>query len=124
MKAKTTIKHAKTALVLALYGVELTAESQANDGFSKALNEGANACFTIRVVDNEGIPVQGASIESRFDASLNAPGSVKAFLTDTKPVKWVHSYFIGNSLFDIRKLYEKLVKQISSTKPEEDQDNE
>ena len=52
MKAKTTIKHAKAALVLALYGVVLTPESQANDGFSKALNEGANACFTIRVVDN------------------------------------------------------------------------
>ena len=86
MKAETAIKHAKTALVLALYGVALTAESQANDGFSKALNEGANACFTIRVVDNEGIPVQGASIESRFDASFNAPGSVKAFLTDTNGI--------------------------------------
>lgn len=41
-----------------------------------------------------------------------------------KPVKWVHSYFIGNSLFDTRKLYEELVKQIGSTKTKEEQANE
>jgi len=86
MKAKSAINHAKTALVLALCGVVLTVESQADDGFSKALNEGATACLTIRVVDDEGNPVQGASIESRFDAAFKASGSVKAFLTDTNGI--------------------------------------
>ena len=32
-------------------------------------------------------------------------------------VKWIHSYFIGNSLFDTTVLYEALVKEIGSTKP-------
>ena len=41
-----------------------------------------------------------------------------------KTVKWVHSYFIGNSLFDTRKLYEELVKQIGSTQAKEEQENE
>ena len=31
---------------------------------------------------------------------------------------WIHSYFIGNSMFDTQVLYEKLVEQIGSTKQE------
>jgi len=32
---------------------------------------------------------------------------------------WVHSYFIGNSLFETTILFEALVEQIGSTKPKE-----
>ena len=37
---------------------------------------------------------------------------------DEKEVPWIHSYFIGNSLFDTTILYEALVEQIGSTKPQ------
>ena len=59
---------------------------------------------------------QGCNVDMAYDCNPAEENNT--------PVKWVHSYFIGNSLFDTRKLYEKLVKQIGSTKPEEDQDNE
>ena len=32
-----------------------------------------------------------------------------------KKVNWIHSYFIGNSLFDTKKLYEKLADEINTT---------
>ena len=35
---------------------------------------------------------------------------------DVEEMPWVHSYFIGNSLFDTRVLYEALVQIIGSTK--------
>ena len=35
---------------------------------------------------------------------------------DVEEMPWVHSYFIGNSLFDTRVLYEALVQMIGSTK--------
>ena len=38
---------------------------------------------------------------------------------DEKEVPWIHSYFIGNSLFDTTILYEALVEQIGTTKTKE-----
>ena len=49
--------------------------------------------------------------EGTSDPLLGNPGS--------KIVNWKHSYFIGNSLFDTKKLYEKLVEKISPNKPKE-----
>ncbi|MBR4257937.1 MAG: hypothetical protein IKQ17_02790, partial [Kiritimatiellae bacterium] len=43
---------------------------------------------------------------------------------DEGMVNWIHSYFIGKSLFDTKLLYEKLVGHIGSTKPKERVDNE
>jgi hypothetical protein len=43
---------------------------------------------------------------------------------DEGMVNWIHSYFIGKSLFDTKLLYEKLVGHIGSTKPKERADNE
>ena len=37
---------------------------------------------------------------------------------DDKELPWIHSYFIENSLFDTKILYETLVEQIGSTKPQ------
>ena len=37
-------------------------------------------------------------------------------------VNWIHSYFIGNSLFDTKKLYEKLVEEINQNKPKKAND--
>ena len=37
-------------------------------------------------------------------------------------VNWIHSYFIGNSLFDTKKLYEKLVEEINPNKPKKGND--
>ena len=37
----------------------------------------------------------------------------------SKKINWIHSYFIGNSLFDTKKLYEKLVEKINPCKLEE-----
>ena len=50
---------------------------------------------------NEGAP----------DPQMGNPGS--------EIVDWKHSYFIGNSPFDTKKLYEKLVEKISPKKPKE-----
>ena len=37
--------------------------------------------------------------------------------TGSKECNWKHSYFMGNSLFDTKKLYEKLVEEINPHKP-------
>ena len=43
---------------------------------------------------------------------------------DDKELPWIHSYFIGNSLFDTAVLYDAIVKQIGSTNPKEVKKNE
>ena len=35
--------------------------------------------------------------------------------SEIQAVNWVHSYFIGNSLFDTKKLYDKIITEINST---------
>ena len=59
--------------------------------------------------------------------SGNTDGSQDEFEVENDEeieVDWVHSYFIGKSLFDTKLLYEKLVGHIGSTKPNERTDNE
>ena len=40
---------------------------------------------------------------------------------ENEEVDWKHSYFIGNSLFDTKKLYEKLVEKINPKRTKEGQ---
>ena len=86
MTTNHTTNRAKAAFLLAICGIVLAVEGRADGDFDKALKEGATACLTIRVVDDEGSPVQDATIEARFDAAFNAPGSVGTFLTDTNGI--------------------------------------
>ena len=76
-----------------------------------------------------GIPVQGNILDRQNEAedvirNINmarncVPGTDEDKANESeKELPWIHSYFIENSLFDTKILYEALVEQIGSTKPQ------
>ena len=58
----------------------------ADSDLSRAIKYGAVAQLTVRVIDDENLPVGGVEIKARFDAALSATGEVKSFVTDTNGV--------------------------------------
>ena len=68
-----------------------------------------------------GRPLQGeASGQTDSDDVMirNADMARDCVPAGRKELPWIHSYFIQNSLFDTQVLYEVMVKQIGSTKPQ------
>ena len=63
----------------------------------------------------------GGAVICNIDMAVDCnPENLKKRNGDPKKAaKWIHSYFIGNSLKDTYLLYEKMVERIGSTIPKE-----
>ena len=69
-----------------LLAVPLLAVTRADRDFYRAIESGATAQLTVKVVDDVGRPVGGVNIEARFAPAFNAPGEKKLFTTDTNGI--------------------------------------
>ena len=69
-----------------LLTVPLLAVTRADRDFYRAIESGATAQLTVKVVDDVGRPVGGVNIEARFAPAFNAPGEKKLFTTDTNGI--------------------------------------
>ena len=63
--------------------------AKADKEFLHAIQYGAVAELLVRVVDDEGRPVDGAKVDARFDSAMLAPGEVKIVSTDTNGVAMI-----------------------------------
>ncbi len=119
-----------------IYGEGGSAFLQANDMVRwYALSHGIPAesfAAGANLVPKWGPAIHG-SISTRTDYNKGLIRNVnmaKNCIPDGRGIKelpWIHSYFIQNSLFDTKVLYEALVEKIGTTKtvkPKEDGDNE
>lgn len=86
MMTKSAIVHAKIIFLSALCMMAFVIEGHEDDAFLTALKKGAIADLTIKVVDDEGSPVQGALIKTRFDAAFYASESFKSFTANTNGI--------------------------------------
>ena len=108
-----------------IYGEGGSAFLQANDMVRwYALSHGIPAesfAAGANPVPKWGRPLQGeASGQTDSDDVMirNADMARDCVPAGRKELPWIHSYFIQNSLFDTQVLYEVMIKQIGSTKPQ------
>ena len=82
MNSKSTIIMMK----MMLFTMSSLASAHADRDFYHAIQYGATAKLTVRVVDDIEQPVSGAIIEARFDPAFNTSGEVKSFIGDTNGI--------------------------------------
>ena len=74
----------KSRAIVALFWVSsLSALARPDKDFINAIQRGANAELTVRVVDDAKQPVGDAKVRVRFDSAFKASGEVKSLVTDT-----------------------------------------
>ena len=71
------------AIVALFWASSLSALARPDKDFINAIQRGANAELTIRVVDDAKQPVGDAKVRVRFDSAFKASGEVKSLVTDT-----------------------------------------
>ena len=69
-----------------LLTVPLLAVTCADRDFYRAIESGATAQLTVKVVDDVGRPVGGVKIEACFEAAFSASGEEKSLTTDTNGI--------------------------------------
>ena len=75
----------RLTLAVVVFASSLVFASPDKD-FISAIQRGAKAKLTVRVVDDAKQPVGDANVRVRFDSAFKAPGEVKSLVTDTNGV--------------------------------------
>lgn len=89
MKTDYWIRNVVTAALAAMCGIFFTMDVHAHDAnhdILHAIEKGATAQLTIKVVDDEDKPVGDVKVEARFDAAVRVSGEVRSFITDTNGI--------------------------------------
>ena len=73
----------KHMMLIGLFFVSSSVFASPDKDFINAIQRGANAELTIRVVDDVKQPIGDAKIRVRFDSAFKASGEVKSLVTDT-----------------------------------------
>ena len=73
----------KRMMLIVLFFVSSSVFARPDKDFINAIQRGANAELTIRVVDDAKQPVGDAKVRVRFDSAFKASGEVKSLVTDT-----------------------------------------
>ena len=73
----------KHMMLIVLFFVSSSVFASPDKDFINAIQRGANAELTIRVVDDAKQPVGDAKVRVRFDSAFKASGEVKSLVTDT-----------------------------------------
>ena len=76
----------KHMMLIVLFFVSSSVLASPDKDFINAIQRGANAELTIRVVDDAKQPVGDAKVRVRFDSAFKASGEVKSLVTDTNGI--------------------------------------
>ena len=79
----------KRMMLIVLFFVSSSVFASPDKDFINAIQRGANAELTVRVVDDAKQPVGDAKLRVRFDSAFKASGEVKSLVTDTNGVAFV-----------------------------------
>ena len=79
----------KSVILAVLFLAFSTVLARPDKDFINAIQRGANAELTVRVVDDAKQPVGDEKLRVRFDSAFKASGEVKSLVTDTNGVAFV-----------------------------------
>lgn len=73
----------KRIMLITLFVVSYSVFASPDKDFINAIQRGANAALTVRVLDDAKQPVGDAKVRVRFDSAFKASGEVKSLVTDS-----------------------------------------